>query len=829
MSGTQKTTEKYAIVVVPIPNDEGFTYRIPGQFSQVLQSGSQVVVPFGKRFLSGVVVSLSNTIPANLSEDSIKMIRDVVYPQPLVSSEMRNLLRWISDYYICHLGEAYRLIQASLNVGSTELMIRKVPGADIRDLPDSYKIILDLIPDDQPVSLKKLEKKAKDVRLLAYLTKLQELGVVSRDYSTPARKQAIATEDFFRLKSSYEMEESSLQTYEELARSRGSKIQLFLSLLSKQEWVSMKSLRDSGIARQTVNRFLDAGILVMERQAVERRFDSGYFEEPKEIVVTPEQEGFINKVWPFLKKGEFGTFLLHGITGSGKTQVYIELIQRVASLGKQSIILIPEIVLTPQTLTRFSHYFGDRVAVLHSRLSTSERREILFRIRRGDFDLVLGPRSAIFAPFGNIGLVIVDEEHEPSYKQTDAQPHYHARDVAIYRAKLNNAVVVLGSATPSFESLYNARTGKYEYYFLEKRISARSLPRISIVDLKAEWKKCQEYPIISQNLELQVESRLLTKEQTMILQNRRGFAPYIMCKDCGYIARCPNCDITLTFHYGEKQLICHYCDYHQNPPDVCPECQSLDIMFKGIGTERLEHALRETFPHGRILRMDQDTTRGKQGHLQILEKFRSGEGDILIGTKMIAKGLDFERVSLVGIISADQGLHFPDFRSAEKVFQLLIQASGRAGRGDSAGEVIIQTFDPSHYIFNYLITHDYTAFYKKEMEGRQKLKYPPFSRLILLRIEGRDLELVKKYSEIVVKFLWKANEQKRFSVLGPAPAALSRIKNIHRYQVLIKQDKKLDGSMAYLRHLIKQTFYVNLDVKKWPVKVIIDVDPVDIL
>ncbi|MEJ2636819.1 MAG: primosomal protein N' [Calditrichia bacterium] len=819
----------YARVILSIPNDDGFTYSVPEDMKNSLEPGMQVIVPFGKRFVSGIVIEKLGEISPELENNGIKPIRDIVHPQPVVSKEMIGLLSWISDYYICHLGEAYRLVQSGLNVGNSKLLLRRTEIPPPDNLALTQHQILEQIPMGGEIAENKLNKSIKRTTLRSVLLELEKSGLIERRYSSLEIKEKFKTEDFIRLILRDDRSEAVRQNYEKLMSGRSAKTKDLFNYLEGKGWLSMSDLKAKGFTRAAVNRLLSLDLVELESRPLHRSFHMPYHEPPPDIVITEDQQEFIDKASAYLEEMKFNTFLLHGITGSGKTQVYIELIRKVLEQGRQAIVLIPEIVLTPQTMARFQHYFKDRIGILHSRLSAGERREILHKVQMGEFDVVIGARSAIFAPVQNLGLVVVDEEHESSYKQSDAQPRYHARDVAIYRARLNNAVVVLGSATPSFESLYNARQGQFEYFQLMKRIESRSLPRISVVDLREEWKRGGEQPVISENLELKIESRLLTRDQIMILQNRRGYSPFILCKDCGYVAKCPNCDITLTFHQKNRQMVCHYCGYQEGAPNLCPDCQGMEILFRGIGTQRMEEVLLEKFPHASTLRMDQDTTKGKNGHLEILEKFRSGEADIMVGTKMIAKGLDFKRVSLVGIVSADQGLHFPDFRSTEKVFQLLTQAAGRAGRGASSGEVVVQTFDPSHYIFQYLLTHDYLNFFIKEIESRKSLKYPPFSRIMLIRVEGKNLSEVQKYSEVVRNFLRKANEQQLFSILGPSPAPIARIQNIYRYYLLVKQDKEKDASMSMLRYLVKKGLYQNPEVKKWPVKLSIDVDPVEIM
>ncbi len=814
---------QYATVMLTIPHENGFTYEIPPEFQEQVRIGIQVVVPFGKRYLSGIVMETSERIPQVIGDVQIKPIKDIITSTPLVTPELKELLKWISEYYVCQLGESYRLIQSSINVSKSQLKIQRLISIIPENLDKKYQVLLEKIPLEKELSLKEFRDIVKSKNIQFKLIELEREGFIQRKYSEIKKKESIQKVEYFRYILPEVSGESNMKTV------KGNKTKQIQAYLEKKDWISYQELKSAGFSRQILNRMVDKGILEKKIVEKDRLLSTPFNEVISDVELTPEQAEMVNQVTAPLQAGIFETFLLHGITGSGKTQIYIELIRKALQLGRQAIVLIPEIVLTPQTLARFQYHFPDQIAVIHSRLYPSEKREVLYKIRQGKFNIVLGPRSAIFAPVSQLGLVIVDEEHEGSYKQSDARPHYHGRDVAIYRAKLNNAVVVLGSATPSFESLYNAREGVYKYFRLGKRIQSRNLPRIQIVDLKEEWKKSGVDPVLSEQLELKIESRLLTKEQVMLLQNRRGYSPYILCKECGFIAKCKNCDITLTYHIIKRQLICHYCGHKEKAPDACPSCNGLDVIYKGIGTQRIEEILKEKFTEANVLRMDQDTVKGKHGHAVILEKFRSGAADILLGTKMIAKGLDFGKVTLVGVVSADQGMHFPDFRASEKVFQLLTQAAGRAGRGHSSGEVVVQTYDPEHFMFKQLMTHDYTVFYEKEIQSRKYLKYPPFSRLILIRIEGQNLEEVQGYSEVLVRFLWKTNKNRYFTVLGPAPSPLFRIQNVYRYQILLKQERSYDTQIPYIRQLLKQGILNNPDVKKWPVKVTIDVDPIDIL
>lgn len=818
----------FATIILTIPEEDGFTYRIPEEMKEYIQPGIQVIIPFHKKYVSGIVLETSDQLPIALDETQIKSIQDMVSTTPVLTQELMRLLKWISDYYICFLGQAFRLIHSQLNVGKSPLRLRRCQENIPDHLTKEQQQLLSLIPYDREISIQTVRKKIPRSSLNLMITRLEKWGYLQKIYALPTKKSPLQTEDYFRLNKEQDPL-NLIQTESLRKRKKRSKGDQLLEFLQNREWVSYADLKKAGFSRSLLEKNLRNHILLKKTEVRDRMVISSYGEQFPKITLTPEQQEVISEVGKAIESNEFRTYLVHGITGSGKTQIYIELIKKVIQQGKQAIVLIPEIVLTPQTLARFQHHFPDQVAVIHSRLLLSQKQEILWKIRQGRYKIVLGPRSAIFAPLQNIGLIVVDEEHESSYKQSDAQPHYHARDVAIYRAKLNHAVVVLGSATPSFETLYNVRQGNFQYFLLGKRIAERALPRISLVNLREEWKKLGEHPVISENLELKIESRLLTREQIMILQNRRGYSPYIICKDCGFVAKCPQCEITLTFHQFNHRLLCHYCGYSQNAPDVCPSCQGMDILYRGIGTQKLEEVLISKFPHIKVIRMDQDTTRGRSSHQELLERFRRGDAEVLLGTKMIAKGLDFEKVTLVGIVSADQGLHFPDFRSTEKVFQLLTQAAGRAGRGSSSGEVVIQTLDPSHLIFKFLLTHDYLSFYDREIVSRKTLKYPPFSRLILIRLEGEDKNEIETYGSSIVKFLWKANTQKNYTVLGPAPSPIIKIGTIYRYQIMIKQIKEKDASSAYLRRVIKKGLLQDPEVKKWPVKMIIDVDPIEIL
>ena len=524
-----------------------------------------------------------------------------------------------------------------------------------------------------------------------------------------------------------------------------------------------------------------------------------------------------------------GSFLLHGVTGSGKTEIYLQAIAHALQHGNGAIVLVPEISLTPQTVERFKARFSSGpfktlVAVLHSHLSAGERHDEWQKIRQGRARIAIGARSAIFAPVEKLGLIVVDEEHEHSYKQEES-PRYHARDCAVVRGQLEKAVVVLGSATPSLESYYNAKTGKYILLELPTRVDEQKMPLVRVVDMRSEARKEKGVPIFSHVLRERILQRLERGEQTILFLNRRGYASSLQCPKCGFVAGCPNCSISLTYHQHNQRLICHICGYNAAAPAICPEptCKNPAIRYAGVGTERVEETLPKLFPHARIARMDSDSLKRKEDYRRILGDFRTGKIDILLGTQMIAKGLHFPNVTLVGIIYADLALHIPDFRAGERTFQLLTQVAGRAGRGDIEGEVVVQAFTPFHPAIQYARKHDYTGFYEQEIEFREQLKYPPFARIALLTFRGRNEEKASLCAEYVKKEIEKGlNELGEFIIAGPAPAPLVKAENFYRYQLMIrgKQMLKLSRYLATMSERVKMPEDIRLTI---------DIDPVNLI
>jgi len=520
------------------------------------------------------------------------------------------------------------------------------------------------------------------------------------------------------------------------------------------------------------------------------------------LTPNPEQQDALDSIINSMNARTYKVFLLHGVTGSGKTEVYLQSIAHVLKLGLSSIVLVPEISLTPQTVARFKARFGDKIAVLHSRLLGSKRISEWKRINSGEARIIIGARSAIFAPVKNLGLVVVDEEHETSYKQEDV-PRYNARDVAIKRAELSNAVVILGSATPSLESFYAAKNGKFTIIKLSERIDSRLLPAVDVVDMREEMTRAKKIPIFSQKLKEWIEKDIAEKKQVILFLNRRGFSTFINCRKCGYVIKCKRCSVSLTYHFDKKKLVCHHCNFTMAPPDICPECNASYMKYWGIGTEKVESEAHRLFPAAIIERMDTDTTRKRGSHDKALSKFKAGGIDIMIGTQMIAKGLDFPKVTLVGVISADTALNLPDFRSAERTFNLLTQVAGRAGRSDLGGRVIIQSYTPQHYSIQAAKAHDYDTFYDKEISLRKELYLPPFCHMVSLTLRGRNEERVFKASDNLKASLEEGAESKNIDILGPAPSAISRMKGMYRWSIFLRAENVEDITAILKRTLCK--------------------------
>jgi primosomal protein N' (replication factor Y) (superfamily II helicase) len=832
MKNTQ-TKQTFAEVVFPTPVDHSYTYCIPEKFEGEVNLGVRVLAPFGPRKMTGFVVGLLD----RSERTDLKEIEEILDPVPLFTPEVLELARWIAHYYICGWGEVLKAALPS-GIHQNSVKIVRLTHAEPQRLASLLEAraprqaqILRLLVKQNPLPLTKLAAEMDAINIYSSLRKLRQDGFVRLELALPRPRVGNRYENVFGLSETYQGE-ALAGLIEELRRSAPKQAQV-LDVFSedRQLFFSATDLtRQAGATWSVVQTLNKKGILRRQQILVERDYYADAKIEPAlKLTLNPDQAGALHTINNALDAGAFQTMVLHGVTASGKTQVYIEAIDHCLQKGMGAIVMVPEIALTPQMVRRFRSYFGDRVAVFHSRMSPGERYDSWRRTWEDKHQIVIGPRSAIFAPIRKLGLIVVDEEHESSYKQNDLTPRYHARDVAVMRAKLNNAVAVLGSATPSLETFFNARVNKYTLLSLPNRIDDVPMPEIHVVDLRREPKIIgSKDPIIfSKLLREKIDEKLSRAEQIILFQNRRGFATLCKCTTCGYIAKCEHCDISLTFHLRGRMLKCHYCGYQRKAPERCPDCQSTDIFMRGIGTQRIEEELHTLFPGVASVRMDMDTTRGRYSHDKILTQFSRGEFQILLGTQMVAKGLDFPRVTLVGVISADSELLFPDFRAGERTFQLLTQVAGRAGRKDKTGEVVIQTYSPDHYSIFYVRSHDYEHFFKSEIRDRRELDYPPYSRMINILFRGPSEEQVQRVARQYCEGLVAGDY---FRMLGPAPAALSRIDNQFRYQILLISSKQNDPGGQKTRDAVRSAVAgFRQHHRSREVQVSIDVDPISIL
>jgi len=825
--------QDYADVVFPLPLHKAFTYSIPQELKEYLQIGSRVIAPFGARRLTGFVVGLK----AETDLESVKDIQDCLDMEPVVSEELLQLAKWIADYYLCSLGEAIKTVLPSLLMQKSKQHVEVCSeyadmfAAEIAASAPRQAQILRYVAKSQRISVDQLKKRLGAKNLFWSLKQLQEKGLLEISQLLNRRTKP-KTEKFIHLNVSQVTPKTFDEIYRSLEKTAPKQAHCLKLLKESGREVRQKELlQKAGVASTSLKSLVRKGFVEMsEKEVIRDYYRFSEIEPPVPVVLTGEQKQALSPIYQSITEKRFQTFLLFGVTSSGKTQIYIEAIHQTLSLGRTAIVLVPEISLTPQTVRRFRSHFGDKVAVLHSAMSAGERYDSWQQLREGKAVVAIGPRSAVFAPLKNIGLVVVDEEHEGSYKQTDSPPRYHARDIAVIRAKFSQAIVILGSATPSSESYFNARRGKYQLLELKNRVNNISLPDVEIVDMLKEKRMSGKntVPIFSRLLVEKIEEKIGRNQQVILLLNRRGFSSFIKCKDCGYVAECKQCNITMTYHLHGRRLRCHYCGDSRKAPEVCPDCQGSDIVFTGHGTQKVQQALGETFPQFKVVRMDLDTTSKKWAHDRILKDFEQGKYHILLGTQMVAKGLDFNRVTLVGVINADVGMLIPDFRSTERTFQLLTQVAGRAGRRSIKGEVIIQTFTPESFCMKCAREHDFRKFYAEEIAQRRELGYPPFGRLVSILFRSEKEATVRSAAETYARLLHRVNHS--FQILGPVPAPIAKIQNKYRYQILLKSLKVKDVAGREVRQAVNNAGaqFKKIDAFR-RVQLAVDVDPITII
>jgi primosomal protein N' (replication factor Y) len=781
---------RYAEVSVnsPVAQRQTFSYAIPPGLA--VEAGQAVLVPFGDRLLQGVVLELA----AQPAVAETKDIAGVIEPRPILSPHHIQLARWISGYYLSPLFDAVALMlpPGFERRALTFISAKATPeGFDLSALTPEQERVLKLLEGEERVSLRKLERALGRKKAQAAVAQLIKTGLAVRSYELERIKAKPKTEPFLRL---VVTPEQAVNKAAGLHQKRAKKQADLLEFLARQSgpvpWAEARKNLNSNKA--TADALVNKGLAAFERVEVRRDPLAGQTITPtKPLTPTEAQRAALEKIKSALAGGKERVFLLHGVTGSGKTEVYLQALAEAVSIGKKGVVLVPEIALTPQTIERFAARFPGRVAVLHSQLSLGEQFDEWQRIRDGNFDVVIGPRSAVFAPQPDLGLIVVDEEHEWSYKQGDQSPRYHARNVALKLAGLSGAVVVLGSATPDVESYYHARKGDYNLLELPGRVTPRdgtALPRVEIVDMREEL-KAGVRGLFSRSLAEAISQAVTADEQVILFLNRRGAATFIQCRSCGFVLRCQRCDVPLTYHPAEESLVCHQCNRRSPVPESCPRCKRRSLKFLGLGTQKLEQEAGYNFPTARLLRWDTDVTRGRYSHDEILSRFRGHRADILIGTQMVAKGLDLPLVTLVGVVSADTALNLPDFRAGERTFQLLSQVAGRAGRGVRGGRVIIQSYTPEHYAIQAAARHDYTAFYNKEVEYRRQLRNPPFSRLACLTFSHTSDIRCQREAERMKRALAQEMDSQGVAdieILGPAPAFIHRRRGRFRWQLILR-------------------------------------------
>jgi len=807
----------YAEVSVnsPIAQRRTFSYAIPSGLS--VDVGQAVWVPFGDKLLQGIVLELTD-YP---SVEETKEIAGIIEPRPVLSLSHVLLARLISEHYLSPLFDAVALMLPPGFERKVVTFICSPPTPheqDTSSLTGEQRHVVELVWRQGKVGLKKLEKAlgARQARLIT--SKLIGQGLVVKSYELEGVKVKPKRVPYLRLAvKASEAGQEAAKLRQQRAIKQASLVE-FLSQASQPVPLA-EARREANCSTAVVQALVSKGLAELQEIEVKREPISYQGIIPSvPLTLTAAQRSAWQAIRSSLLQMATGyasptIFLLHGVTGSGKTEVYLQALAEAVKLGKRGIVLVPEIALTPQTIERFASRFPHKVAILHSKLSLGEQFDEWQRIRNGEFDVVIGPRSAIFAPQPELGLIVIDEEHEWTYKQHDKSPRYQARDVAIKLAELTGAVVILGSATPDVETFYYTQRGDYGLLQLPERVvpdEGSPLPQVEVVDLRDEL-KAGNMSIFSRSLSQVTAKAVANKEQVILFLNRRGGATFIQCRSCGFVLRCKRCEVALTYHFAEDVLICHQCNYKMPVPQICPRCLSRRIKFLGTGTQKLEREASYTFPQARLLRWDSDVTKGRYSHQEILNKFRTHEADILIGTQMVAKGLDLPLVTLVGVINADTGLNLPDFRAGERTFQLLSQVLGRAGRGTLGGQVIIQTYSPEHYAVQTAAKHDYALFYEKEINYRRQLHNPPFTRLACLVYSHTNDALCQREAERMKRLLIGEIDSKGIddlNLIGPAPAFIHKLRGRFRWQLILRGSEP----SAFLSQIpIPQGWTVDID------------------
>lgn len=811
-------------VILPLPLDKRFTYEISEEEAKFLNPGMRVAVPFGKsKIYTGIAANIHQRPPEVYEAKPIHQILD---KKALITTNQLKFWKWISSYYMCTEGDVLRaaLPGAFLLESEGVIQLKNKEFLPEKDFNDDEFLLVEALQKQSSLKIQEVMKLLDKKTVLPIINRLIEKEVLVLNQEIYEQYKPKRTR-FVKLSENYVEEASMHELLDSLSRApRQREIMLtFFSLMARsRKPLKLKSLlKQSKASPGTLKALIDKGILKEFYQETDRVSFSGETTS-KEIVFSKYQQKAFSEIKEYFAENKVS--LLHGITSSGKTEIYIQLIKEVLAACKQALYLLPEIALTTQLIHRLQHYFGDKVLIYHSKYSVNERVEVYRKIidNPDSGQVIIGARSAVFLPFTNLGVVVVDEEHESSFKQYDPAPRYHARDAAVVLGSYFNANILLGSATPSLESYFNAQHHKYGLVELNRRFGDVLVPEIEIVDIKTKHKKKRMTGHFSDRMLDEIKSTLNEDEQVILFQNRRGFSPILECNTCGHSPQCPNCDVSLTYHSNNNQLRCHYCGYHIAMQQKCMACHSTDISTKGFGTEQIETELKALFPDHKIARMDQDTTRGKYAFDKIISAFEQQEIDILVGTQMVTKGLDFRHVNLVGIMNADNLLNFPDFRAHERSFQLMLQVAGRAGRTKKRGKVLIQSYNPNHQIIQQVSTGDYTAMYKEQLEDRYNYKYPPYYRIIRFTLKSRDYSTNNTAADWLAKSLTNVFGE---YVLGPEYPPVARIRNEYYKNILLKipQQQSLEKTKEVASKILLSFRSIGAFRS---IRVVVNVDPV---
>ena len=825
---TQETY--FAELILPVPIPKLFTYRVPAAWNELVKPGQRAIVPFGQRkIVTGVIAKIHQKPPVDYEA---KYLLELLDETEIITSHQFLLYEWLAQYYMCTVGE---VLNAALPSGlklSSESMVQLHPAFNAEetsfDFSEKEQIVINHLKSEA-MSYSEVAK-LLDVRSIYSILKSLSSKEAIILFEKVKEKYKPKTEKRFRLSPDYTAKKKLESLFETLA-TKPKQEAVLLRYLQEVPVFQDKSLNERGLSKNEIvsEDISESSLMTLVKHKILEEFEIvvprfGFDDVKTEhpLLLSDKQEEARNKIIQGFEK--HGTVLLHGVTGSGKTEIYIDLIRRALEGGSQVLYLLPEIALTTQIVQRLKKIFGATMGVYHSKFSDNERVEVWNGVLNGKFRFVVGVRSSVFLPFDNLGLIIIDEEHDPSYKQQEPSPRYHARDVALLMAQQHHAKVLLGTATPSCESYFQAKTDKISLVTLNERFGEATIPQIVFADLSKERRQKTNKGEFSSLLLKEIKDTIDAKDQVILFQNRRGHSPLVQCEDCGWVPTCINCAVSLTYHQYRHALICHYCGYREELPQQCPVCTSRRILTLGYGTEKMEEELKLYFPEATVGRMDLDTTRTRSGYESLIEDFEKGNTNILVGTQMVTKGLDFDRVQLVGVFDADRMMHFPDFRSYERAFQLILQVSGRAGRRERQGKVVIQTSNTQHPLFGFIIGHNTTGFLEEQLHDRELFTYPPFARLIDITIKHVDRNVSQRAA---AWFADKARKEiKGVRIMGPGEPMVSKIRNEFLYTVLLKIPRnqgKLNAIKDALLHIEHQ---LGQDKIFRNVTVVFDVDPV---